>query len=200
MAFLLLLFAMAEVLTNDDVVKMSQAGLTPPTIETKIYATQVQFDTSTDALVALAKAGVPDVVIRAMIARQSQMAAPTPPTPPAPPAPVAAPAAPAPPAAPSVVRRFDVSVHRNETDRCDGGELRLDSKGVKTSRCRGVDFELAWDNIRSICYDYSFRGVVAFNTTRREYRVSTQTPAAARKIVEAIRDMRPVLTTRDSCQ
>lgn len=77
-------------LGNADVVKLVQAGLSAETIEAKIASSSDHdFDTSTDALVALAQQGVPDRVIRAMI--QRDRVAPVPPVPPTPPVPPAPP-------------------------------------------------------------------------------------------------------------
>ena len=59
--------AAGEVLTNADVVKLVKAGLSAETVEAKIASSGGQFDVSTDALVALARDGVPDRVIRAMV-------------------------------------------------------------------------------------------------------------------------------------
>jgi len=195
---LLFLFAIplsaAEVLTNDDIVKLVKAGLSPQTIEVKIETSATSFDTSTDALVALAKEGVPDVIIRAMVARGTK---------PAPPA--AKPAPPAPPAAKpakstGIVRRYEVAVHRSKFAKCDTGELRVDGKGVKATHCgKGIDFDVAWSEITTVCHDYGFRGTIVFKTAKGEYRVSTTTPAEAKKIVEGIRDVRPSLEQREGC-
>ena len=56
-----------EVLTNDGVVKMVKAGLPEAVIIQKIRSSERKFDTSTDALVRLKSAGVPDKVIEAML-------------------------------------------------------------------------------------------------------------------------------------
>ncbi len=160
------LFA-AEVMTNADVVKLVKAGLSADTIVAKIAASQTKFDTSTDALVALAKDGVPDSVVRAMIHSR-----------------------PAPPskAAPSPSRRYEVSIHSDKYSKCDGAELRVDSTGVKASGCRKLDFKLAWAEIKTACYEYGFRGVVVIN----DHRISTVTPAEAKKIVEQLQARVPV--------
>ena len=59
--------AAQEVLTNDSVVGMVKAGLAEGVILEKIRASQRKFDTSTDGLIKLKAAGVPDKVIQAMI-------------------------------------------------------------------------------------------------------------------------------------
>ena len=178
---ILALVLLFEVLTNADVVKLVNAGLSPETIETKIAATETKFDTSTDALVALANDGVPDRVIRAMITSGERASRP--------------PQAER-PARAAQSRRYDVAIH-SQSGRCDDAELRIDGKGVKGSRCRNLDFELAWAAIQEVCYDYGFRGTVAFKTEKSEHRVSTNTPAEAKKIVENIRANAPRLSVRD---
>jgi hypothetical protein len=55
-----------EVLTNEDVVKLTAAGLPDAAIINKIRGSACRFDLSTDALVALKKSGASDAVIEAM--------------------------------------------------------------------------------------------------------------------------------------
>ena len=88
-----------EVLDNAEVERLVAAGLSPDLIVLKIERTASQFDTSTDGLVALKKAGVPDKVIRAMLLKTEPAPAATP-APSAEPAESAPLAAGAPPAAP----------------------------------------------------------------------------------------------------
>jgi hypothetical protein len=56
-----------EVLTNDSIIGMVKAGLPESVIITKIGTSQRKFDTSTDGLIKLKAAKVPDKVIEAMI-------------------------------------------------------------------------------------------------------------------------------------
>jgi hypothetical protein len=72
-ALLLAVPALAETMTNQDVVKLVKAGLSASTIEIKIETSETAFDVSTDGLVSLAQSGVSDTLIRTMLARQSQM-------------------------------------------------------------------------------------------------------------------------------
>lgn len=169
-------------LTNGDVVKLVKAGLSVATIQSKIASSATQFDTSTDALVALAKDGVPDEIIRAMIGRLSVM-----------------PPAEAGPAAASV-RRYEVAIHRSKHAKCDGAEFRIDRSGVKAARCRDIDFTLTWKEVKSVCYEYGFRGVVEFRTASASHRISTTTPAEAKRIVETIRDLNPSLSRLEGCR
>ena len=68
------LFALApaaadeEALTNEDVVKLTQAGLGPSVIVAKIVSSQTAFDTSVEALVALSENEVAQEVLAAMLA------------------------------------------------------------------------------------------------------------------------------------
>lgn len=57
----------AHALTNDDVVKMHQAGLSDDTILVAIKPDTAHFDTSPDALIALKSAGISEAVIRKML-------------------------------------------------------------------------------------------------------------------------------------
>ena len=63
-----------EVLSNSSIVQMTEAGLSTEIIAAKIGSTQNRFDTSTQALIALKKAGVDDVIINLMMERaESQL-------------------------------------------------------------------------------------------------------------------------------
>jgi len=186
MHLLLAALLFATTIGNADVVKLVKAGLSPETIEAKIAASETSFDTSTDALVALANEGVPDRVIRAMIEKRGAGSVPA-----VPPAagPAAARRASGPP---HVSRRYDVTLHVDGGGKCEG-ELRIDGKGVKFSRCRKLDFEVPWSKIAKVCYDYGFRGVVVIG----EHRISVTTPAEAKKIVEHIRAAAPAVTVTE---
>src|SRR5258708_37391827 len=105
----------AEVLDNAAIIRLVSAGLGGDVIVLKIEQSQVTFDTSTDGLIALKEAHVPDLVIRAMLLKGSEPAPataapsahyPTPPaspplspgpSPPATPTPPSQPPSPAPP-------------------------------------------------------------------------------------------------------
>jgi hypothetical protein len=165
---MVLLSLLLATLGNADIVKLVKAGLSAETIETKIASSQTDFDTSTEALVELAGDGVPDRVIRAMIQHDGPAVAPVPAVP------------------RTTSRRYDVTVLAEGGGKCDA-ELRIDGKGIKASRCRTLDFELVWRDLESVCYTYGFRGEVALKTHDRERRLSTTTPAEAKRLVEHIR-------------
>ena len=95
-------------------------------------------------------------------------------------------------------RRYDVTLHADQGGKCEA-ELRIDGKGVKASRCRTLDFEIPWRDLESACYTYGFRGEVVLKTHDRERRVSTTTPAEARRLVEHIRIGAPKVAI-DECR
>lgn len=172
-----------EVLTNAAVVKLVKAGLSAETIEAKIAASGGRFDVTTDAMVALAKEGVPDRVIRAMVTAPSLV--------------TAAPSVARPAPRRSTTRRYDVAVHRDAYAKCDGAELRVDGRRVRATRCRDLDFDLPWNAITRVSYDYGFRGTIVFATEKGHHRISTTTPVEAKQIVEQIRGNAPVLTIQE---
>lgn len=62
-------FAGQQKLTNQDVIKMVKAGLSPEIIEQTINTSDQAFDVSTDALIELKQEGVADAIVQAMILR-----------------------------------------------------------------------------------------------------------------------------------
>src|SRR4030095_11093133 len=75
-----------EVLTNQLVVDMLKAGLSERVVVAKIRTSPTNFDTGTDALIALKKNGVPEKVIEAMMSPTAAASAPSAPPAGAPPA------------------------------------------------------------------------------------------------------------------
>ncbi len=67
-----------EILTNETVAKLLDAGLDPGTVIEKIKASKGNYDLSTDQLIALKKRGVPGSVISAMLASTQPAAATAP--------------------------------------------------------------------------------------------------------------------------
>jgi hypothetical protein len=60
-------------LTNTDIIKMQSAGLSESIIISSVNSQPAAYDTSTDGLLALKKAGVSDAVVAAMISRNAAM-------------------------------------------------------------------------------------------------------------------------------
>lgn len=65
-----------QALTNNDIIALVNAGISPKVIIEKITASPAAFDTSTDALVRLAGAKVPPEVIKAMVEKAGTAAPP----------------------------------------------------------------------------------------------------------------------------
>jgi hypothetical protein len=84
-----------EILTNEAVVLMKQAGLSEAVILAKIRSSQSRFDVGTQALVDLKKAGLSDAIIEAMVSHTGPVAGTTTSAVSRPPAGALAPAAPA---------------------------------------------------------------------------------------------------------
>ena len=63
--------AQEEVMTNDEVISLSKAGLSPGIIISKIRSSKSNFDLSTDSLIKLKQSGVPDDIVAAMLEAKS---------------------------------------------------------------------------------------------------------------------------------
>ena len=85
-----------EVLTNDSVISMVKGGLGEAVVLARIRSSPANFDTSTNSLLALKKAGVSDKVIEAMVSAPRSGAAAAVPSAPTPVAPSAGASAPPP--------------------------------------------------------------------------------------------------------
>lgn len=68
--------AQDETMTNQEVISLTKAGLNKSVIVNKIRTSKSKFDLSTDALIALKKAGVDDDVVAAMLQAKSGGAMP----------------------------------------------------------------------------------------------------------------------------
>ncbi len=64
-------FAQDEIMTNDEVISLTKAGLSGPIIANKIRTSKTNFDMSTDALIKLKQAGVSDETVTAMLEAKS---------------------------------------------------------------------------------------------------------------------------------
>jgi hypothetical protein len=69
-------YAMAASMTNEDVIKLTRAGLAEALILSSIDSSEPRFDTSADALIKLKKEGVSDQIIKRMIEGKEGPAAP----------------------------------------------------------------------------------------------------------------------------
>jgi tetratricopeptide (TPR) repeat protein len=71
---LLLVAGGSRSLTNTDIESLASAGISADVIQAKIATSECAFDTSTEALVQLKKAGVPNSVLAAMVSRDARPA------------------------------------------------------------------------------------------------------------------------------
>lgn len=174
--------AAAETMTNADIRKLHGSGLSPELIVEKIRASQVEFDISTDALIALHEGKVPEVVIREMIRRshgtKNRASSPVdrhdPKTP----------AAAAPP--PKSGKRYRVAVHRTKYDRCPG-EVRIDAKGLQSYDCGRSNVAFPWSDVRTICTRYGARGEMEIELRDGKRQLfSMTTPIEAEQLSERI--------------
>ena len=68
--------AWQQKLTNQDVIKMVKAGLSPEIIEQTINSSDQAFDVSTDGLITLKQEGVADAIVQVMILRAKNVGKP----------------------------------------------------------------------------------------------------------------------------
>jgi len=62
-----------DTLTNEKVIKLLKTGFSKDVIKSKISASVTNFDVSTDGLIALKKAGVPDDIVNHMISKPPEL-------------------------------------------------------------------------------------------------------------------------------
>jgi hypothetical protein len=156
-------------LSNADVVRMLQAGLSAELVISKIQASAAAFDTSTGALVELAEAKVPEPVIRAMMAKPTTTAAAAPT-----PAPATAAAAAAmsgqQAAAAETVEVLAKDLYRTRGLCTMRGDLVVTKEGLRytstatTSLCEeylsSSSFGVRWEDLKSICFEYAVSGTI----------------------------------------
>ena len=142
-----------EVLTNEHVMRMVDAGLPADVIEAKIKRSACNFQTDTDALVTLAAHKVPDSVIRAMMACVPAAVAPTPSA-------KAAPSKPAPTkAAPALIElpttlpaTFSDILYKLAPGRTCEGALTLTEKSLEYRAECTDPIIVPWSAVTHFCY------------------------------------------------
>jgi len=203
---------LSETLTTDDVIRMAKAGLSAETIELKIRHSEVAFDTSTDALIALKEAGVSEATIRIMIDKAA-VAVPTPAPAPKPtsgttaaePAPVvsATPVprgavTPPPPATSSAPAMYEVTVYNPSTGRtCSSGFLKIEQKGLGVSGCLGSNFTMTWSQIDSVCAAGGESTTIRLTTKSGVRELSAASVSERDEIGRAIVRGAPLVTCKD---
>lgn len=73
--FGIMAFGQNEILTNKDIIQMTQTGLSSDLIALKVKQTKGRYDTTAQALIDLKKAGVTDEVIKIMLEKPSEKTA-----------------------------------------------------------------------------------------------------------------------------
>lgn len=151
-------------LGNADVIAMVKAGLSADVILAKIESSPTAFDTSTDGLVGLGEAKVPDSVIKAMMARPATTST----------APTAPPAAAGSGEAKPAVARGELlldSVYRTRGLCTALGDLRATREALIflptkiTKVCEEyfskAEFELPFTALKEVCFEYAVSGTMA---------------------------------------
>jgi hypothetical protein len=155
-------------LTNADVIAMVKAGLSADVVIAKIESSPTAFDTSTDGLVALGEARVPDSVIKAMMAHPAVT-----PTAPARTEPAAPPATAGSGETKPAVARGEMlldSVYRTRGLCTALGDLRATKEALiflptKITRvCEEyfskAEFELPFKEMKEVCFEYAVSGTL----------------------------------------
>ena len=206
LAILLVVTAVAGVaaelpLTNADVVRLVRAGLSEQLIVTKINAAETAFDTSTDALVALAEAKVPEGVIKLMLDRTTTPS-------PAVAAPPSSPAATAASPAAAPVEDPAGELLQKDLPRTRGlcsalGELRATGQALVyrptkvTEVCEeylsSAAFEARWGDLQSVCFEYAVSGTLTLELKDgRDYSLK-DTRAVMEGVEKRLRELHPEL-------
>jgi hypothetical protein len=183
-----------EPLRNADILRLHKAGVPASVIVAKITTSSAQFDVTSDALITLTTAGVPEPVLQAMLNAKD---ASTPP-PAAPSAPAAAPA--------SAAHRPDLLVWKQECARnqwpdsfCRPGEASLlfpditfYERGARLPAVRGMLFvdkealsgytrrelilSIPWERITGFCTEFAYRRLFYLNTSEGQYKLELHGP------------------------
>ncbi len=156
-----------EVLTNDSVISMVKGGLSEAVVLARLRSSPANFDTSTNSLLALKKAGVSDKVIEAMVnAPRSGAAAAAAPAPAAP-TPASPPAASAPPPSVSASARSSAGGAAATLPRDSSYHLN----GAKYTELQPQVVEIEMSHAV-----FSQKSEVVLGGRRAEYRITDKQP------------------------
>lgn len=176
-----------EPLHNEDILKLLTAGVPASVIVAKITASTTAFDLSSDVLITLTKAGVPEPVLNAMIA--SKPAASTAPAPPT----ASTPAAPS--------HHPDLLVWKQECARLQfpdtvcrpgeasvlfadvtfyergarlpafGGMLFVSREDLAGYTSRELVLSIPWERITGFCTEFAYRRMFYLNTSEGQFKL-----------------------------
>jgi hypothetical protein len=157
-----------EVLTNDSVISMVKGGLGEAVVLARIRSSPANFDTSTNSLLALKKAGVSDKVIEAMVSapRSGAAAAAAP-----------APAAPAPAPAPSSGSAPAPSVSASARSSAGGAAATLPRDSIY--HLNGAKYTELQPQVIEIEMNMAFfsqKSEVVLGGAKAEYRITDKQP------------------------
>ena len=186
-------------LTNNDVIKMIQAGLSAEIVIAKIDVSGTAFDTSTNALVTLAEAKVPEAVIRSMMAKtpaNHASATPAAATPPA-----ATPATAHDSTVPETTEVLAKDLYRTRGLCTVRGDLAVSKEGLRytstvaTKVCEDYlsssSFGVRWDELKSICFEYAVSGTITITARDgHDYSFKDRMPRI-QEIEKRLKTLRP---------
>jgi hypothetical protein len=157
-----------EVLTNDSVISMVKGGLGEAVVLARIRSSPANFDTSTNSLLALKKAGVSDKVIEAMVSapRSGAAAAAAP-----------APAVPAPAPAPSSGSAPAPSVSASARSSAGGAAATLPRDSIY--HLNGAKYTELQPQVIEIEMNMAFfsqKSEVVLGGAKAEYRITDKQP------------------------
>ena len=154
-----------EVLTNDSVISMVKGGLGEAVVLARIRSSPANFDTSTNSLLALKKAGVSDKVIEAMVSAPRSGAAAAAPAAPTPAAPSAGTSAPPP------------SVSASARSSAGGAAANLPRDSIfHLNGAKYVEMQPQVVEIEISNAVFSSKSDVVLGGRRAEYRISDRQP------------------------
>lgn len=134
---MIVLALLLAIITNQDIITLTRAGLPPNVIITKITTSEHQFDTSVNALLALKAAKVDDTVISAMLHPAPTPAAPSPVLPP--------------------VRFGEIFIDLPGIKTSEG-TLTISSTGITYTAKTFGTITIPAASIRSVCYEEAYYG------------------------------------------
>lgn len=139
--FLALLFTVAPaVMTNDDVLALAKAGLSPDVIIAKITTSTPAFHTEVRDLLALKAAHVDDRVVQAMVGAGKSAAVPSPVDPALPPV------------------RFGSIFIDLPGVRTYEGTVTIGPSGIGYEAAGFGSVEASWTSVQSVCYEDAYFG------------------------------------------
>ena len=143
----MILALLLALLTNQDIITLTRAGLPPNVIITKINASEHQFDTSVDALLALKAAKVDEAVISAMLRPARPPGSPTPALPP--------------------VRFGEIFIDLPGIKTSEG-TLTISSERITYTATTFGTITIPAASIRSVCYQEAYYGSLYLRVTSKQ--------------------------------